>query len=248
MPLLLGVLSREYGFSDGELGALGSEYSVGATLVALTSVVWMCGLFLRLPAVLFLLLGLGALASIAFVRRYPLALATFFLAGIGLGGVYLLMIALLSRTESPNRSYGWQWGIGSLPGAHCSLYAIPSFITLTGGVRPVFELIVAANVIMAFVAIFLPDRLEPAPNAVGPGRLVGFPAAVRANVWIALVWSMRLFIWASPVDGHSSEESQPKPASRRSTPGPYLRSVPPHRVSWPSWPAGLAISGHGAPR
>jgi MFS family permease len=156
MPLLLGVLSSGYGFSDGQLGALGSAYSVGATLVALTSVVWMRGLFLRLPAVLFLLLGLGALASIAFVQGYPLALATFLLAGIGLGGVYSLMIALLSRTESPNRSFGWQWGLGSLPGV-LLLYAIPSFITVTGGVRPVFELIVAANVLMAFAAIFLPD-------------------------------------------------------------------------------------------
>jgi predicted MFS family arabinose efflux permease len=185
MPLLLGVLSSGYGFSDGQLGALGSAYSVGATLVALTSVVWMRGLFLRLPAVLFLLLGLGALASIAFTHGYPLALAMFFLAGIGLGGVYSLMIALLSRTESPNRSFGWQWGVGSLPGV-LLLYAIPSFSTLTGGVRPVFELIVAANVLMAFAAIFLPDRLKPAPNAIGPGRLVGFSADVRANVWIAL--------------------------------------------------------------
>ncbi len=184
MPLLLGVLSSGYGFSDGELGALGSAYSVGATLVALSSVVWMRRLFLRLPAVLFLLLGLGALASIAFVRGYPLALATFFLAGIGFGGVYLLMIALLSRTESPNRSFGWQWGLGSLPGV-LLLYAIPSFITVTDTVRPVFELIVAANVVMASAAILLPERLKPSPNA-GSGRLVGFSADLRVSVWIAL--------------------------------------------------------------
>ena len=109
---------------------------------------------LRLPAVLFLLLGLGALASIAFVRGYPLALATFLLAGIGFGGVYLLMIALLSRTESPNRSFGWQWGLGSLPGV-LLLYAIPSFITVTDTVRPVFELIVAAIVFIGLATFVL---------------------------------------------------------------------------------------------
>jgi len=184
MPLLLGVLSRGYGFSDGQLGALGSAYSVGATLVALSSVVWMRGLFLRLPAVLFLLLGLGALATIAFVRGYPLALATFLLAGIGFGGVYLLMIALLSRTESPNRSFGWQWGLGSLPGV-LLLYAIPLFIMVTDTVRPVFELIVAANVVMASAAILLPERLKPLPNA-GSGRLIGFSVDLRVSVWIAL--------------------------------------------------------------
>jgi DHA1 family inner membrane transport protein len=185
MPLLLGVLSSGYGFSDGQLGALGSAYSVGATLIALTSMVWMRGLFLRWPAVLFLLFGLGALASIAFVHGFSVVLATFFFAGIGLGGVYSLMIALLSRTESPNRSFGWQWGLGSLPGV-LLLYAIPSFTTVTGGVRPVFELIVAANVLMAIPAIFLRGRLKPAPNAVGPGHLVGPSAGVRVNVWIAL--------------------------------------------------------------
>jgi DHA1 family inner membrane transport protein len=185
MPLLLGVLSSGYGFSDSQLGALGSAYSVGATLVALTSVVWMRGMFLRLPAMLFLILGLTALASIAFMRSYPLALATFLLAGIGLGGVYSLMITLLSRTTNPNRSFGFQWGLGSLPGV-LLLYAIPSFITVTGGVHPAFELIVAANLLLGFAAIFLPDRLKPVLNAIGRGRPAGFSADMGVSVWIAL--------------------------------------------------------------
>ena len=176
MPLLLGVLSSGYGFSDGELGALGSAYSVGATLVALSSVVWMRGLFLRLPAVLFLLLGLGALASIAFVRGYPLALATFLLAGIGFGGVYLLMIALLSRTESPNRSFGWQWGLGSLPGV-LLLYAIPSFITVTDKVRPVFELIVAAIVFIGLATFVLTFGTGIISMLDKGGQASGLPAA-----------------------------------------------------------------------
>jgi hypothetical protein len=78
-----------------------------------------------------------------------------------------------------------QWGLGSLPGV-LLLYAIPSLITVTGGVRPVFELIVAANVLVAFAAVLLPDRLQPASNAIGPRRPVGFSADVGVGVWIAL--------------------------------------------------------------
>ncbi len=185
MPLLLGVLSGGHGFSDSQLGALGSAYSVGATLVALTSVIWMRGISFRLPAILFLILGLTALASTAFMRTYPLALAMFFLAGIGLGGVYSLMITLLSGTTNPNRSFGFQWGLGSLPGV-LLLYAIPSFITVTDAVRPAFELIVAANFVLGFAAIFLPDRLKPALNAIGQGRSAGLSADIGVSVWIAL--------------------------------------------------------------
>jgi MFS family permease len=185
MPLLLGVLADAYAFAEGQLGDLGAAYSAGATLVALTSVIWMRGLYLRLPVVLFLVVGLGAVASAAFVNRYPLLLATFLVAGIGLGGVYSLMIALLARTDDPNRSFGWQWAVGSLPGVFL-LYAIPAFATPTGGVRSTFELIVVANGVMAVASVALPKRLKTQLAATRHIASAGALPNARYPLWIGL--------------------------------------------------------------
>ncbi len=186
MPLLLGVLAAGYGFSDGQIGVLGSAYSVGATLVALTSVIWMRGKFLRLPAALLLILGTIALAGVAFTRSDLLAVAAFGLAGIGYGGVYALMMTMLSGTANSHRSFGIQWGLGSLPGM-LLLYAIPALIGVKDGVYPAIAAIVAANLICGCGAFFLPDRLTSARQALDATRRVGFAAGGSGSVSIALI-------------------------------------------------------------
>jgi DHA1 family inner membrane transport protein len=164
MPVLLGVLASADGFSESQLGNIGSAYSVGATLVAVTSMLWIRGL--RLPVALFLLLGLGALTTAAVSTSYASILATFLVAGVGFGGVYALIIAMLSRTDDPNRSSGWQWGLGSIPGV-LLLYAIPAVAAPGGGVAGTFLLVVAANAAVALSAIALPRRLSLRPSATG---------------------------------------------------------------------------------
>lgn len=183
MPLLLGVLADAYGLPEGQLGNLGATYSAGATLVALTSVVWMRGGQLRVPAAFLSLVGLAALAAVAFGGSYPSFLAAFLLAGIGFGGVYSLTIAVLARTADPNRGIGWQWGLGSVPGIFL-LYALPLVGSPGGGVRATFLLVAAANLAVAFLAIGLPGQL-------GLPRKVEFSADTpilqsRAAVWICL--------------------------------------------------------------
>jgi predicted MFS family arabinose efflux permease len=220
MPLLLGVLADTYAFSEGQLGDLGATYSAGATLIALTSVVWMRDLYLRLPVVLFLLVGLGAVASVAFVNRYPFMLATFLMAGIGFGGVYSSMIALLARTDDPNRSFGWQWAVGSLPGVFL-LYAIPAVATPTGGVRSTFALIVAANGVMAVASVALPKRLKTRlaaarPVAAGARAL----PTTRYPLWIGL---FGVFAFYLGVTGGWAFLG--RIAAQAGLPGPYAGTV-----------------------
>jgi len=185
MPLLLGVLAGGHGFSEGQLGDIGSAYSVGATLVALTSVVWMRGLLVRSPVGLFLVLGLGAVSSAILMKSYPSMLATFLLAGIGFGGVYSVMVALLSRMDDPNRSFGWQWGLGSAPGI-LLLYAIPAVATAGAGVSATFLLLVAVNGVVGLAVIALPSRLKSQPTATGPARAVETVPAMNVALWIGL--------------------------------------------------------------
>ena len=160
MPLLLGVLATGYGFSDGQIGVLGSAYSVGATLVALTSVIWMRGKFLRLSAALLLILGTIALAGVALTRSDLLAVAAFGLAGIGYGGVYALMLLL---------------------------YSIPALIGVKDGVYPAIAAIVATNLICGCGAFLLPDRLTNANQAIDATRRVDSAAGGSGGVSSALI-------------------------------------------------------------
>ena len=169
MPLLLGVLAESYALPEGKLGDLGGAYSAGATLAALTSVIWMRGLRMRLPAAVLMVLGVGAFAAIIWTRAYAGMLALFVLAGIGHGGVFALMIALLARTEDPNRSYGWQWCLGSVPGV-VLLYAVPVLSTPANAPMVSIGLIVAVNALIALTILRLPVRLPDLPP-----RLTGDP-------------------------------------------------------------------------
>lgn len=158
MPLLLAVLAQTSGFGEARLGDLGAAYSAGATIAAMTSVLWMRGLRMRLPAGLLLGLGLVGLGGTLWVRDYAGLLLLFVLAGIGHGGVFALMIALLARTDDPNRSYGWQWCLGSVPGV-VLVYIAPALTTPENALWMNFGLILVVNALTGIVVARLPVRL-----------------------------------------------------------------------------------------
>ena len=99
---------------------------------------------------------------------WPLMLL-FTLAGAGHGGVFALMITLLSRTDDPNRSYGWQWCLGSVPGI-VLVYSAPALSTPATGLLVTFGLVLASNVVAGLPALRLPARLEPIATAAGTWR------------------------------------------------------------------------------
>lgn len=166
MPILLAALGSTYGLAEGPLGDLGAAYSAGATLAAVTSPLWMRSLRMRVPAVVLLLIGLAAVAGILVLRQPALLMGLFGVAGIGLGGIFALMIALLARTPDPNRSYGWQWCLGSVPGI-VLVYTAPALSTPGRALWVSVGLILGVNVLMSAAALFLPSRIAPlsAPGA-----------------------------------------------------------------------------------
>jgi predicted MFS family arabinose efflux permease len=184
MPLLLAVLAQTSGFGDAQLGDLGAAYSAGATIAALTSVVWMRGLRMRLPAALMLALGLVGLGGTLWVKDYAGLMLLFVLAGIGHGGVFALMIALLARTDDPDRSYGWQWCLGSIPGV-ILVYLAPALTTHANALWMNFGLVLGVNALIGLAILRLPVRLAPVPQATSGG----LPArsAIPLSVFAALL-------------------------------------------------------------
>jgi hypothetical protein len=175
MPLLLGATGAARGFADGELGELGAAYSAGATLVALSSVLWLRSA-VRFPLLLFQLLGLGALAAMAGGVSFGAALAAYFAAGIGCGGAYALVIALISRSDDPDRAVGWQWCLGTIPGVVLLLVAAP--VAARGaGLGATVALLALANLAVLVALPFAPARLPDAPGGSVAGRAGRVPAA-----------------------------------------------------------------------
>jgi len=166
MPLLLAALGTAYGFAEGRLGDLGAAYSAGATLAAMTSPWWMSGLQMRMPALALLGIGIAAVGGMLLVQHFWPLMLLFALAGVGHGGVFALMITLLSRTDDPNRSYGWQWCLGSVPGI-VLVYAAPALSTPATGLLVTFGLVLASNMVAGLPALRLPARLEPIGTTVG---------------------------------------------------------------------------------
>jgi predicted MFS family arabinose efflux permease len=177
MPLLLAALGTAYGFAEGRLGDLGASYSAGATLAAMTSPLWMARLRMRMPALVLLMVGIAAVGGMLLVQNFWPLMALFALAGAGHGGVFALMITLLSRTDDPNRSYGWQWCLGSVPGI-VLVYAAPALSTPATGLLVTFGLVLGSNVLAGLPALRLPARLEPfgERTSPAPGQSAAGPA------------------------------------------------------------------------
>ena len=165
MPLLLAVLAQTSGFGEAQLGDLGAAYSAGATIAAMTSVVWMRGLWMRLPAALMLAVGLAGMGGTLWVHDYAGLMLLFVLAGVGHGGVFALMIALLARTDDPNRSYGWQWCLGSVPGV-VLVYAAPALTTQANALWMNFGLLLGVNALIGLAVLRLPIRVKPLPGSL----------------------------------------------------------------------------------
>ncbi len=184
MPLLLGALATAGGFSESQLGNIGAAYSLGATLVALSSVLWL-GRALRVPVACFLALGSVPLATLLFVSSYTLILGQFFLSGMGFGGIYVLMTALLMRAKEPTRAIGWQWALGSLPGV-LLVYMVPRLGGPASSLEVAVAMTLATNLLFGLAVIALPRSSDEAA-APEVSHLGGASHRTsRSGLWIAL--------------------------------------------------------------
>ncbi len=155
LPMLLEVLSVQRGYSDGRLGNLAAAYSSGALIVALTSPYWIGTASLRLAATLLLTVGCAAWLTAALTDWYPALLIGLVAAGLGFGGLYALMLAALSATPIPERAFGWQYCLGSLPGV-ALLYLIPALAKGADAVAISFGLVMVSNLMVAATIVLLP--------------------------------------------------------------------------------------------
>ncbi len=199
MPLLLSALAAAHRLSDSQLGDIGACYSIGATLIALSAPFWLRWSPLRAATTVFLLIGGSALAAAINCQSVAALMTVFTLSGLGFGGVYTLMIALLAQSSNPSRAFAWQWGLGSAPGV--LLLPVMPLLARPGGDKvPLFVLLLATNALVALTAALLPKRasLTPPRAAVQRGAtdthrhlpvVLALGAVMGAYLGITGAWS-----------------------------------------------------------
>ena len=183
LPLLLAGLADAYGYREAALGDLSSAYSAGALGAAFAAVLY-AERYWRLPVLIGLGLGTVGLFAVWVGGRYSLVVWGFALAGAGFGAVYSWMLSGLAVAVNPNRTLGWQWGVGTLPGM-AFLYLIPSFGTGLLGVQRTVMAVLVLNALTVVAAWGLPDRLTR--SALSAGRSTAVPTTHVSGVWLATV-------------------------------------------------------------
>ena len=183
LPLLLAGLADAYGYREAALGDLGSAYSAGTLLAAFAAVLW-SERYWRTPVLIGLLVGTGGLLAVLAGGRYAIVLSGFLLAGTGFGAVYSWMLSGLAVSVNPNRTLGWQWGVGTLPGM-AFLYLIPGLGTGVTGVHRTFMAVLVMNALAGLAALQLPVRLARPAHRANAGT--DNPSTAAAGVLPAAV-------------------------------------------------------------
>ncbi len=106
MPTLLATAAARFGLTDNQLGVIGSSYLAGFALVATTSNLWIDRFDWRKLVGGAAILSVAGLATCAAVPTYGALLATLGVAGIGLGALYTICIAVVSENHRPDQAFG----------------------------------------------------------------------------------------------------------------------------------------------
>jgi cytochrome P450/predicted MFS family arabinose efflux permease len=106
MPALLAAAAARFALDDGALGTLGSSFLAGAALSTATANLWIDRFDWRAITLSAAVAAVAGLAACAAVPSFPALLAALASAGIGLGALYTVGIAVISEHHRPDPAFG----------------------------------------------------------------------------------------------------------------------------------------------
>ncbi|HRD44868.1 MAG TPA: MFS transporter [Caulobacter sp.] len=106
MPALLGAASSRFGLDNNQLGIVGFSYLAGFALVATTSNLWIDRFNWRHVIGGATGLSVVGLFLAAVSNSYPGLLMTLGAAGVGLGTLYTVCVAVVSEHHEPDKAFG----------------------------------------------------------------------------------------------------------------------------------------------
>jgi MFS family permease len=106
MPALLAAAATRFSLGDAAVGMVGSSFLAGFALTAASSNQWIGRFNWRGLVGVGTVVSVAGLASCAAITSYGALLAALLVAGIGLGLLYTVSIAVVSENQKPDRAFG----------------------------------------------------------------------------------------------------------------------------------------------
>ena len=193
MPMYVGALSDDYGFSNAQIGYLISIELGSAALASLTALFWLRQVNWRTVLFVFLFL-LGAMNALSILAGgvYEKLLLIRAIAGFSAGAMMSIALAALGDTENQDRNFAL--GVmGQLGISGCLLLVLPYFIT-RGGAASIFTVFLIACAIAAPLVRWIPTTGKaPSVTRITEHRsllpLWGLAGSVAIFVGQAAVWA-----------------------------------------------------------
>ncbi|QKR99860.1 cytochrome P450 [Sphingomonas sp. CL5.1] len=132
MPTLLATAASRFGLDQNQIGAVGSSYLAGFALVATTSNLWIDRFDWRKAIGGGAILSIASLAGGALAGSFHALLTALVLAGIGLGVLYTVCIAVVSENHKPDQAFGAKLA-GEVALAVAGLFTLTSFVIARWG-------------------------------------------------------------------------------------------------------------------
>ena len=164
MPMYVGALSEDYGFSNDQIGYLISIELGGAALASFTALFWLRRINWRSTVlVLLMTLAIANWISIEADGVYEKLQIIRAVAGSSAGAMMAIAIAALGDTSHPDRNFGF--GVaGQLGVSGCLLLVLPYFISRWGAAS-VFAVFLVASLAALPFSRWLPSAGEQSVGA-----------------------------------------------------------------------------------
>lgn len=156
LPLYIGVLVSILGLSEQSAGQVAAADMAGYTLATLSAAFWIGRVNIRASTLAFLaaLIILNVICS--FLSGYWALFGVRILTGFGAGGLTAVIVAAMSKTTKPDRTFGL-WVVGQLGLASVGLYLLPSIIEAYSSLGA-FMFLALLPLIVIPLAFFLPSQ------------------------------------------------------------------------------------------
>jgi MFS family permease len=184
LPLILGALADAYGFSNREIGWIGSAENAGLLLGSVSvSVLAQAGRYRRL-VIAGIVIAIAGNAVTLFFSSFAALAAVRLATGFGSGLCYSAAIACLSLTRQSSRNFSVFVVVLVLANS-AELWLVPSIVA-RGGVHGLYAALGLLYVVPALLLRAVPSQVGAGSSPVPSGAAVTPPAAALPT---SLAWS-----------------------------------------------------------
>jgi predicted MFS family arabinose efflux permease len=188
MPLLVGGMIDDLGFSEQQAGYVAAIEGAGLVLASLVTALWIRKVsWTKALAVAFIATALINIVSANLVEFLPFLLLRF-LAGFSAGTIFALTVAALGDNREPDRAFGIAQIV---QGAMMFVaFAGGAYILAHWSVSELYYMLAAASLLMLLTLVRYPSQ---GAQRVVPHGVAGDTPNYTRLIWVGLIASLLFF-------------------------------------------------------